>query len=277
MPSPFPGMNPYLEDAELWPDVHLNLISEVMAQLQPALRPRYVARVEQRTFTFDIDDPASLLYVVPDVRVVRRTTPAPTNGRASDASTGGGAGGAAVAERVDVTHEVLPVARHRFIELRDTASREVVTVIEVVSPSNKLPGAGLRAFREKREDVHRSGTNWVEIDLLRGRRTFRPPPRIGEPAYLIFSDELRAAEDGEPERRQFVTPIELRQRLPVVPIPLRAGEEPVPLDLQNVLDVAYDRADYDGSVDYAADPPAPPLLADDATWLDALLREKGLR
>src|ERR1700722_3282779 len=70
MPSPFPGMDPYLEDPDLWPDVHASLIAGIRELLAPQLRPRYVARVEQRTLLFDPDEPADELQVVPDVRVV---------------------------------------------------------------------------------------------------------------------------------------------------------------------------------------------------------------
>src|SRR5437763_15907809 len=70
MPSPFPGMDPYLEAPELWPDVHHRLISEIQAALVPQLRPRYVARVELRVYTSDYDDPG-LEVLIPDVRVER--------------------------------------------------------------------------------------------------------------------------------------------------------------------------------------------------------------
>src|SRR5947208_16811454 len=71
MPSPFPGMDPYLENPDLWPDVHHALISAIQRQLTLTLGPLpYVARVELRTFMFDPDDPASELYVIPDARIV---------------------------------------------------------------------------------------------------------------------------------------------------------------------------------------------------------------
>src|SRR4051812_23312514 len=97
MPSPFPGMDPYLEAPDLWPDVHARLIAQIAEQLTPKLRPRYVARVELRTFMFQPDDPASELYVIPDARIVESRV------RTPDPQSAAGRGGAAVAEAVIAT------------------------------------------------------------------------------------------------------------------------------------------------------------------------------
>lgn len=269
MPSPFPGMDPYLEDPDLWPDVHAELITDIRQQLTPKLRPRYIARVEQYTFLFDPDDPASELYIVPDVRIVQRHGAGQTTrGRAPEASS------VAVAEPIDITGLVIHSARHRFLEIRDAASRQVITIIEVVSPANKRAGAaGRRRFQEKREEVTGGDASWLEIDLLRaGTATVHIPHNVPRSPYLAYAD--RTAADG---RRQWALPIQLRNPLPVIPVPLRPGEPDVSLDLQAVLDTAYERAGYDGSIDYTR-PPAPPALdPDDAAWADALLKAKGLR
>src|SRR5262245_59410480 len=70
MPSPFPGMDPYLESPAIWPDVHHRLISDIQDALNPNLRPRYVARVELRVYISDDDDPGRSA-LVPDLRVER--------------------------------------------------------------------------------------------------------------------------------------------------------------------------------------------------------------
>ena len=271
MPSPFPGMDPYLEDCDLWPDVHARLITAAAAALTPLIRPKFLARVEQRTFSFKLDDPADDLYLVPDIRVVYRTR---EGGPQPPFDTG--EGGTAVLEGVEVTEELLQVGVQRYIDVIDAASREIVTVIEIVSPSNKLSGgAGQRAFERKREQVQASETGWVEIDLLRGRRSMPVPNRIPETAYMAFTDRFDPTTKFG--RRQHLFPIDLRRPLPTLPIPLRPDDVPVPLNLQAVLDRIYDEAAYDGSADYAADPPPPGLSEGDAAWLDALLREKRLR
>src|SRR5215207_7120046 len=116
MPSPFPGMDPYLEDPDLWPDVHAELITDVRHHLTPKLLPKYVARVEQRTYLFEQYDPGSELYVVPDARVIERDAPDPRQ-----ATRASGAAGAAVAtaEPIDVTGLIVREARQRYLEIRD--------------------------------------------------------------------------------------------------------------------------------------------------------------
>lgn len=270
MPSPFPGMDPYLEDPDLWPDVHAELITDIRHQLTPKLRPNYVARVEQRTFLFQPDDPASELYVVPDARVVERDV------RSADREPVAGSGGAAavatMAAPIEVTGLVPQAARQRFLEIRDRADQRVVTVIEILSPSNKIRGsAGRRAFEEKRAADGDSDASWLEIDLLRRGTPTINFPTVPRSAYRAYAD--RTTPD---DRRQFAWPIPLRQPLPVLPVPLRPGEADVPLDLQAVLDVAYERAGYDLGVDYTR-PPTPPLEAADDGWADGLLRARGLR
>ena len=276
MPSPFPGMDPYLEIPALWSDIHLNLIAEVQGELNPRLRPKYVARVEQVTFNFNDDDPAQDLYIVPDVRIIHR----PHEPTATD-RFGGGA--VAVAEPVKVVRPRTHKARHRYLEIREVAGGNVVTVIEILSPANKRGGAaGRRRFQKKRDDVTASDINWLEIDLLRaGQRTpFRS--KVPPHDYLVYSDRYtgKTLEDERKgprqERVQLLWPITVRQRLPVVAVPLRPEDHDVPLDLSGVLTSCYDRADYAADLDYAA-PATDPLPGPDAEWADALLREKGLR
>lgn len=267
MPSPFPGMDPYLESPDLWPDVHARLIAVIGGQLTPKLRPRYVARVELRTFMYDPLNPAGELYVIPDARIVERDV------RPAEAPDDPGSGGVAtarlaVAEPIDVTALMTgSSARERFLEIRDAANRRVVTVIEIVSPWNKVVGsAGRRAFRQKRDEVGDSDASWLEIDLLRqGTPTWEV---LGFPhtAYRAYADRTTA--DG---RRQLAWPIPLRARLPVLPVPLAPGEPDVPLDLQAAVDAAYEAAGYDLDLDYGR-PPVPPLAPDDAAWAHELLR-----
>ena len=275
MPSPFPGMDPYLEEPGLWPDVHAALMTAIRAALTPALRPKYLARVEQRTFAFEPNDPAQDLYLVPDLRVVERPRERP-------GSFDGGGGGAAVAvaEGVEVTEEMTAVATQRYLQVLDVEDREVVTVIEIVSPSNKKGGAGQRAFEQKRDQVMASRTNWMEIDLIRRGRTLHVPRKVGPCDYLCFTDSIVRLSDlgaADDYRRRVMFPIGLRDRLPILPVPLRPEDDAVPLDLQAVLDRVYDEAAYDAGIDYAADPPPPELPDGHAAWLDGRLREAGLR
>jgi hypothetical protein len=268
MPSPFPGMDPYLEDPGLWPDVHAELIVDMRKHLTPKLRPRYVARVEQRTFVFSPDDPAEELYLIPDARIVESNQRSPNPA----APAAGGGTAVAVAVPINVTGLMARVAVQRYLEIRDSADHRVITVIELLSPSNKIEGsAGRRALIRKRDRVAASDASWMEIDLLReGARTVSLAEVPGS-AYQAYADRTTAN-----DREQLVWPILLRERLPRLPVPLRPGEPDVVLDLQEVLDTAYDQAAYDLGFNYSA-PPNPPLTGDDAKWADALLREKQRR
>ena len=151
MPSPFPGMDPYLESPNVWPDAHHELISSIRELLNKKLRPRYVARVEDRVYMVPEDDPEEELWNVPDVKVESRPVPRhlwsmPTNGTL------------AIAEPV-VIRENGPIREGR-IEIQEVASRKVVTVIELLSPSNKVNGAaGRKRFLQKRDEVLSSTAN----------------------------------------------------------------------------------------------------------------------
>lgn len=276
MPSPFPGMDPYLEHPELWPDVHHALIAGVQQHLNALLRPlNYVARVELRTFMFEPDDPATELYLIPDTRIVERGgRVSDRHGEIGDDSGGGEIAVVAVpvATPIDLTDLEATATPQRYLEIRDAADRRVVTVIEVLSPSNKVNGsAGRRAFFAKREEVRSTDANWFEIDLLRAGTPSFNHPSVPKTAYRAYADR-----STEMERRRLAWPIRLRERLPVLPIPLRPGEADVPLDLQSVLDAAYDRAAYGADTDYAIEPD-PPLPAHDAAWADEVLRAAKLR
>ena len=263
MPSPFPGMDPYLEKPGFWRDVHIELMSGIRAALGPKLRPKYVALLDQRVYISDDDDPA-MEYVIPDVRVAVRP-----NGKRSQRT-------APVSTTIEIT-EPLPITLQReeveepFITIKNPKTGELVTIIEVLSPSNKIGGsAGRRDFMDKRREVLSSDVHWVEIDLL----------RTGKPTVLNSmlrpSDYRVLVSRGEDHLHAHYWPINLRDALPIVGIPLKGKDPDVPLDLGAVLESAYDRACWDGAIDYSQ-PAEPPLKPDDAKWANKLLRLKGLR
>ena len=71
-----------------------------------------------------------------------------------------------------------------------------------------------------------------------------------------------------------VWPVGLRDRLPTVPVPLRAPDPDVLLDLPAALDAIYDEAAYDLSIDYDALPPPPPLTQAEIDWMRSLPRRQ---
>jgi hypothetical protein len=263
MPSPFPGMDPYLERPSLWPDVHHGLIGEIQASLNSALRPRYVARVEMRVYISDEDDPGRQV-MVPDVRV--ESSPKRKARRTSKSASA-----LQVAEPILIPLLLDDQIEEAFLEIRQPDSGVLVTVIEVMSPTNKIMGScGRNCFMVKRREVMSSNVHWVEIDLLRaGERSLPSPP-------LKPSDYRITISRNDDRRRARYWPVDIRQALPIIGIPLKGKDADVPLDLGAVLRSAYDRAAYDETIDYRK-PPTPSLDPDDAKWANQLLREKGLR
>jgi len=261
MAGPFPGMDPYLEGRLIWPDVHLGLIAAIRDVLVPQVAPAYSVRIEQRTYIAQVTPPR--LVGRPDLGLIRAVP---------DAAP---AGGTAVATLVAVAPQVVALPeyeeiREGYLELRDSGTQEVVTVIEILSPTNKQPGEGRREYEAKRQQVLRSQTSLVEIDLL----------RAGEPMAMVPQPRLdyRLLLGAGWERPQATLyAFGLRQAIPEIPIPLRRGEAPAALALGTVLSELYQRARYDLSLDYRERPPDPPLADGDAAWIDELLCAKGLR
>ncbi|MEX0585426.1 MAG: DUF4058 family protein, partial [Pirellulales bacterium] len=183
-----------------------------------------------------------------------------------------GAAGIATVEPLEFTTVLEEEIHEARLEIVDSQGSSVVTVIDVLSPTNKTPGAdGRESYLKKRREVLHSPTHMVEIDLLRrGRRTIA--------AELLPSCEY-VVHVSESDRRPVgkVWPIRLPQPLPRITIPLSGSDQSVPLDLQLSLSRAYENAGYDLTIDYAIDPPAPPLIEADAAWLNALLHAAGRR
>lgn len=257
MPSPFPGMDPYLEDRALWPDVHASLITYIREALQPHIRPKYVARIGER-----IQLAQAPHSYIPDVFVAHRLRePAPI----------------LVVEKTLVADEPQTVIfldeerRVPYIEIVYRETGEVVTVIEVLSPANK-EGDGRARYRQKQQELLNSQASLVEIDLLAyGEVTvLAGSVTITEPAdwrYLISI--------SRPQRRHEVDfyAVPLRQRLPRCRIPLRQPDPDTVLDLPVVFSRCYDVGGYDLLIDYGR-LPATPLRENEVAWLTNLLAEK---
>ncbi len=264
MRSPFPGMDPYLE--QFWGDVHHTFITYARGALQKELPSDLVARVDERVFVEPFEGEGR--NIVPDVRVVER-------GRPPDQRVGTG-NGVAVAEPLVVHLEESEPIRQGFIEIIDIKSgRRVVTVIEVLSPSNKTPGPGRDLYVKKQKELRAGGVSLVEIDLLRtGTRVLSVPlDRIPEGYRSAYAACARRG--WKPFEIEYYR-IPLRDRLPAISIPLRRDDRDVALDLQSLIDQCYESGRYGDDIDYR-EQPEPPLGIDDATWAGALLHEQNLR
>jgi hypothetical protein len=267
MPSPFPGMDPYLEKPSLWPDVHHSLISIYRDLLAAQLRPKYLVRIDERAYISDeTDETLKAQLRVPDVEITGRP-----GWEDAVFSLHEDTSGVEIAEPVIATTWFEEEIREAFLKIMDVESRDVVTVIEVLSPTNKVAGsAGRTSFEQKRREVMNSPSHWVEIDLLRGNRMVRVPRKIGSHEYLVHVSKCHQRPRG------LLYPVRLARRLPVIPVPLRAGDPDARLDLQAAIESTYDRAGYDLEIDYR-EGPNPPLGGKLAEWTDGLLRSKGVR
>lgn len=261
MPNPFPGMNPYLEKPKFWSEVHLLLMAILQESLVPQLVPKYRVAIEQRVY--EIKGEESLLVGIPDVSVMRdRAVRNPISSNVAVATP--------ATTPVQVTLPMSEEVRERYLEIVDLETKEVVTVIEVLSPANKRPGDGRKMYEEKRDKVFGSRTNLVEIDLL---RIYKPLPVFGsdiDASYRILVSRV----NQRPRADLYL--FNLPEAIPAFPLPLRAGDTEPIVDLQSLLNAVYDRAGYDYSIDYNTDI-VPPLSETDAVWADALLRERGLK
>lgn len=263
MPSHFPGMDPYLEAPSLWPDVHQRLITYIADALQPMARPRYHARIGERLYVVET---YHTLY--PDVVLVGRPVrePSPVSVAVPTTET-------AVVEADTPIRVTIPPTEYRepFIEIVHTAGGEVVTVIEVLSPTNKSPGEGHRLYRRKQREVLDSLAHLVEIDLLSERL----------PTVAIM-EEVRASLEPhrylvcvnrKPERYQFeLYPVLLQRRLPRIGVPLRESDSDVVLDLQAVFARCYDNGGYADFIDYRQSPPIS-LSDKELAWMEELLKK----
>ncbi len=261
MPSPFPGMDPYLEGSE-WGSFHSQLIVSISRQLAPQLRPRYTALVEKR-FVLDSGhelDSGQELAISTQNGSGRRDV-YPDVGIAERESTAGISQAAPVAVLEPTVQIPTVVARdvpQRWIEIRDTAQRQLVTVIELLSPANKR-GRGYREYVERREEILASRAHLLEIDLL--RRGHRVPMRETLPAALYFLFLSRAQKRPLTD----VWAIALDQPLPRIGVPLLPGDEDVVLDLQAAFTDVYDSIGYDLLLNYD-EPSDVPLGDEAAAW-----------
>ncbi len=250
MPSPFPGMNPWLEQEGLWPDFHTKFLAALNERLVRQVRPRYIVLLEQHLYVHEPPPDAPRRIGRADLSLA----PAPS---APDV----GIGAAVLEAPAEVELPMPEIERVPFLEIRDRRNRELIAVLELLSPSNKR-GQDRRQYLTKREEILASAVHLVEIDLLRGGT---PMPAAERPdcTYSILVSRAEA------RPRAGLWPIPLRERLPVIPVPLRPPDGDARLDLQEALHAVHDAYGYE---DFLYDGlPDPPLSAEDAAWARTLL------
>jgi hypothetical protein len=258
MPSPFPGMDPYLEGS-LWMSMHAQLASVFVRQLNPQILPRYIA-LQTRRFVRERAEGEGLMIGenYPDVSVHKQ----------QPARHGTGVLEALVPPIRMITVMRAPIP-HVTVEVRDLEHHHLVAAIEILSPTNKRR-EGRREYLRRRESFIRSGVHLLEIDLLRKGRRVPMEEELPPAPYFVF---LSRAEEAPVTA---VWPIYLDQSLPTVPVPLQGGDDDARLDLQQALTMAYDECCLGDMIDYAK-APSVILTREQATWVDQHLRAAGLR
>lgn len=261
MPSPFPGMDPYLEHPSAWPNVHHRLITAIADELAPQLLPKYQILIEERIYQTNGTD--SLLIGIPDV-VVKRTQKNSASRKTNVAVS------SMPIQPIAVMLPMFEQIRQGHLEVRDIVTSEVVTAIEVLSPTNKRSGEGRSQYETKRQKLLTSSTHLVELDLL---RQWEPMPILSddiESHYRI----LVSQSDRRPQADLYA--FNLSNSIPTFGLPLRQEDEKPLINLQDLFKGVYDRSGYGFVIDYSCEP-IPRLSEVDAAWADAWLREKGLR
>lgn len=227
MPSPFPGMDPYLEDLRHWPVFHQQFISALGDALQPALSDKYRIRIANRSYQ---------------------------------------------TEQVLFTSILKEEQREPFLEIRQkTGGDRLVTLIEMVSPSNRTHYEGRRMYDLHRQEAKAEGVHVVELELvLQGQSVLDADlSALSDSQYACVVTRATRPVKQEPYGAV------LSKRLPRIRLPMMADDRDLVLDVQALVNRVYDRC-FDGQIDYTADPKVP-LSDDDRRWLDLLLKSEKLR
>ena len=246
MPSPFPGMNPYLEHRNSWHDFHGAYIYAIRDALNKQIGRAYIAIVDDQLYIHEPPAKSRRLAGKSDISVTRRAS-----------RKGNGSQGVAVEAPAEVYLMDVEVERLKRIEIRDNQQRQLITVIELLSPTNKYAGPDRDQYEAKRGEILASAVHFVEIDLLRGgpRMPMTEAPRCD---YCVLVSRYENRPKAE------FWPIQLVDPLPSIPIPLQEGHRDAIVDLQALLNDTYDKAGYEKFIYEAS--PKPALCAAKAIW-----------
>ena len=261
-PSPFPGMDPYLE--RRWGNTHTHLVSTAAEELNLRLPDDLSAEIEEYVH-IDVDDGARLARK-PDVYVI--------DDPLSREQRFGPAEGTAVVDVPIVMADPGPYTE-RTIHIMDDAGNRIVTAIEFLSPGNKRSGAGREEYLRKRAAVLASHTHLIEVDLVRAGNWNDMTEPFSVPPEYRTTYRVSVYRETPTGKLASWYPVRLSDRLPTIAVPLRVDDEEIRLDLQSVLNGAFQkgagrRVDYNGTWQ-------PSLSPAEAEWADRLLRAAGER
>jgi hypothetical protein len=254
--SPFPGMDPYLEHPRLWQDVHNRLIAALADAITLLVAPRYYVGLERHTYLIKLDEDIPLGK--PDIAIIGPHTsqkPLDTN----------------LSPSVAVLEVDVPISDEvgvNYLEVREVETETLVTLLEILSPVNKVSRKGRQDYEEKRDQIFRTRTNLIEIDLLRS----------GEPMQIVGptveSDYRILVSRGVKRPRAQLYPFSVRHAIPAFPLPLLPADEEPTVELGEILHALYTRARFDLRLNYTK-PPVPPLRDEDGVWAQNLIHKSA--
>ena len=253
MPSPFPGVDPFIEASGPWVGFHNVLIAHCSELLNAELPENYAAIVDERVELVELSGDSLRRQRRPEIGIVRGL---------DDTSVSGGP--AAVATEIDPATVTLPdyeEVPESYVQIVSLPDRELVTSVEILSPTNKSRADG-GDYLAKRAALLRRRINLVEIDLLLGGD--RLPALDALPAGDFYAFVSRRERRPKAEVHAW----SIRRVLLKIPVPLKFPDPDVLLDLAGAFKMTFDRGRYDRSLRY--DLPLPSTLSEaDRAWAAA--------
>ena len=267
MKSPFPGMDPFMELN--WPDVHTALITYMRDQLQKELPRGLRAQLNERVvmeLDEDTSEPASLT-TYPDVSVsqVRPGGMAvATSPIAADESIQPDA----------IVHEEFGLRETEpFIQIVDAQTGlKIITIIELISPTNKLAGRGRESYVTKQQSYLKAGIQLVEIDLTRSgdrRAVMSKLIQDLKPPFAAYQAIVHRFLPQEKSLHREYYQLPLEKPLKPIRIPLRPSDPDIALRLQPLIEAVYENGRYE-EIDYSSKL-TPPLSFAEQAFLDQCL------
>jgi hypothetical protein len=257
MPSPFPGMDPFLEDPFFWHQVHSRLIVALANDLGRRLRPKYYAAIETRTYLED--DAESIFVGIPDAIVFSGKSAATTPQNTTTL--------AIPTVQPQKVRLVEPIeVKERYMEIRKVASHEVIAAVEVLSPKNKI-GEGRKIYLKKRQTILASASHFVEIDFLRVAQPMPLEGIVRQSDYRILVSPAGVRPEAD------LYGFNLPDAIPVFLLPLRNEDSPIPINLGALLQTVYEEACFDLQIDYHQSVPEPLLSAPNTEWVKKILQQ----
>jgi hypothetical protein len=267
MASPFPGMDPYIEECGLWAGFHNHLVEKIGEHLAETAPNRYFVDTSERSYLvlMKTEGKDSHLFV-PDVSVTTPRNRKKSTRKGSVAVAELPAGVEPVTLRAFIEEE----HREAFVEIFETEPEQrLVTCIEVLSPSNKRPSSeGRDLYLRKRQSLLVGHVNLVEIDLLRGGERMPMVDPWPDSPYVLM-----VARAGKSHRCQ-AWPTYFQIPPATIQVPLANSDPAIPLNLQPMIEAIYKRFRYEQRIDYAK-PLDPPLTDEEAAWFQQQLRARS--